>query len=89
MKTNENENNCKACENYESCCEKFACGKIGENGKYDSILEAFNGCSHNLLVKKANELMKGDKCDRAAGKLINKMLFISTLYERFTFQDTL
>lgn len=85
-----NYEDCENCCGKLDCCEKQnCCGKIGENGRYDFILEAFDGCSHNLLVKKANELMNGDKYDRAAGKLINKMLFITSLYERFSFQDSI
>lgn len=67
--------------------EKGCCGKIGKNGKYDWILQAFDGCPHAGLIKKADQLMRGDKYDRAAGKLVQKMLYITSLYERFEFMN--
>ena len=74
---------CVNCEN----CENGCCGKIGQNSKYDSILQAFDGCTHTGLIKKADQLVQGDKYDQAAGKLMRKMLFIASLYERFEFMN--
>ena len=47
-----------SCKDHKNCC-----GKIGKNGKYDSILQAFDGCAHAGLIKKANQLLQGDKYD--------------------------